>query len=135
MATLLLRKKSKRVLRRERVFLDRTNPLDTLDDVDLISRYRFPGRVIRKLIDEIDPLVRGPIYKTHAIPTHIQVVNMYSFHCINFTCVSLVEYLAACSNFGTIGIRTSQDIKEPYLPPRKNTTQYLEYGLLCRLLL
>ena len=104
MATLLLlRRKNKRVLRRERVFRDRTNPLETLDDVDLISRYRFPGRVIRKLIDEVDPLVRRPTYKTHAIPTHIQVVNVYSFHCI-------VLYLAACSNFGRIGIRTSQDI-------------------------
>ena len=111
MATLLLlRRKNKRDLWRERVFRDRTNPLETLDNVDLISRYRFPGRVIRELIDEVDPLVRRPTYKTHAIPTHIKVVNVYSFHCINFTCLSLVEYLAACSNFGRIGIRTSQDI-------------------------
>ena len=116
MATLLLlRRKNKRVLRRERVFRDRTNPFDTLYDVDLISRYRFPGRVIRKLIDEADPLVRRPTYKTHAIPTHIQVLNVFSFHCMNSTCLSFVEYLAACRNFERIRIRTSQDIKEPYM--------------------
>ena len=40
-----------RAIRRERVFRDRNQPLETLDDVDLISSLWFPRRVILQYLD------------------------------------------------------------------------------------
>ena len=40
-----------RALLRERVFRDRNQPLDTQDNIDLISRLRFPRRVILQFVD------------------------------------------------------------------------------------
>ena len=64
-----------RALRRERVFRDRNQPLDTLDDVDLIPRYmyRFPKRVIRQFVDGVDANIRPFTYRSHSIPTQSQV--------------------------------------------------------------
>ena len=33
---------TRRPMRRERVFRDRSNPLDTFNDADLVKRYRLP---------------------------------------------------------------------------------------------
>lgn len=57
----------RRTHRRERVFLDRT--LEYLDDIDPVSRCGFPGRVSQKLINDADPIVRRPTYKScHSHP-------------------------------------------------------------------
>ena len=44
-----------RELKRMRVFRDRKNPLDWLDDVEVIERYRLPRIFLVQLVD----LVRG----------------------------------------------------------------------------
>lgn len=62
-----------RALRRERVFRDRSQPLDSLDDVDLISRYRFPRRVLLELIDAVDATCRPATNRSYSIPTQLQV--------------------------------------------------------------
>ena len=62
-----------RALRRERVFRDRNQPLDILDDVDLISRYRFPRIVILQFVDGVDANIRPFTYRSHSIPTQLQV--------------------------------------------------------------
>jgi hypothetical protein len=57
-----------RALCRERVFRDRNDPLETMQDVDLIARYRFPRRVILDL--------------TNAVPYFFSVINHdQEFHC------------------------------------------------------
>ena len=38
-------------LRKERVFRDRSQALDTLNDHELINRYRFPSHVFLRLVD------------------------------------------------------------------------------------
>ena len=48
----------------DRVFRDRNQPLDTLDDVDLISRYRFPRRVILQFVDGVDTNIRPFTYRS-----------------------------------------------------------------------
>lgn len=47
-----------RAFKRERVFRDRNQPLDFLNDIDLISRYRFPRRVLKELINVVDVTCR-----------------------------------------------------------------------------
>ena len=61
-----------RDLRRERVFRDRIQPLGTLDDVDLISRYRFPKRVILQFEDGVDANIQHFTYRSRFIPTQIR---------------------------------------------------------------
>mgnify|MGYP000225442310 CR=1 FL=1 len=74
MATLLiLRRREQRALRRERVFRDRLNPLESMDDIELINRYRFPRHVIIDIVSKVEGYVTRPTRRVHAIPTHIQV--------------------------------------------------------------
>nr|XP_022288067.1 putative nuclease HARBI1 [Crassostrea virginica] len=75
MATVLvLRRRKRRILRKERVYRDRSNYLFTLDDKDLIERYRFPRHVIERLINDVQPLIMRPTYRAHAVPVHTQVL-------------------------------------------------------------
>ena len=38
-------------IRRDRVFPDRTNPLDIHDDIELFQRFRFPCRELLEVLD------------------------------------------------------------------------------------
>lgn len=72
MATLLILRRRRR--RKERIYNDRTNRLLTYDDKDLIERYRFPRYVIERMINDVEPLIARPTYRTHALPVHTQVL-------------------------------------------------------------
>ncbi|XP_065944922.1 putative nuclease HARBI1 [Magallana gigas] len=76
MATYLL---LQRALRRERVFRDMSQPLDSLDDVDLISWYRFPRRVLLELIDAVDATCRPATNRSYSIPTQLQMLCTLRF--------------------------------------------------------
>ena len=64
-------------LRKERVFRDRSQALDTLNDQELISRYRFPSHVIWRLVDLVKQDIEPKTYRSHAIPAHIQVNKLF----------------------------------------------------------
>ena len=71
----------RRAFRRERVFRDRGQQLDTLNDEELIARYRFPRRSIMEITDLVRDLVERPTNRSHAIPAHIQVsINNHTIH-------------------------------------------------------
>lgn len=69
METILL---MQRAFKRERVFRDRSQPLDFLNDVDLISRYRFPRRVLKELINVVDVTCRPAKIRSHSISTQAE---------------------------------------------------------------
>lgn len=50
---MLMLMQSKRGLRRSRIIRDRTNPLDTFDDVEMYSKFRFRRHDILSMVDEI----------------------------------------------------------------------------------
>jgi hypothetical protein len=64
---------TERAMRRERVFRDRLDPLDTLTDYELIARYRFPRKVILEVTDLLKEDIQHPTSRSHAISPHIQV--------------------------------------------------------------
>lgn len=55
MALLLVvaEREERRAIRRERLFRDRTNPLDSLNDQEIYSRYRFTRNGIVQVLDRI----------------------------------------------------------------------------------
>lgn len=55
------------------MFLDRNNALESMQDIDLINRYRFPRHVILDIVSKVDEYMARPTRRVHAIPTHIQV--------------------------------------------------------------
>ena len=61
------------VLRCERVFRNRSQSLDHLDDCDLISRCRFPRRFLLETIDGVDLQLHPPTERAHAIRNQILV--------------------------------------------------------------
>ena len=48
---------TRRAIRRERVFCDLTNPLDSLDDQQFYSRYQFHRDELLEMVQEIRPQI------------------------------------------------------------------------------
>ncbi|XP_062566936.1 putative nuclease HARBI1 [Saccostrea cucullata] len=71
---LLLADDAKGNFRRERVFRDRTNPLDFLNDQEVIERYRLPRVFIYRLIDMVEADVQRSTGRSHALSTSTQVL-------------------------------------------------------------
>ena len=60
-AVVVWRSKHRRNLKRNRVFRDRRNPLDTYDDVELYDKFRIRRHDILTIVDELqDDLDRVP---------------------------------------------------------------------------
>ncbi|XP_062571915.1 putative nuclease HARBI1 [Saccostrea cucullata] len=66
---------NKRNLRRERVFRDRTHPLDMYDDQDLIVRFRMPRYCILDIIDLLAEDLEPPTMRSKSIPASLQVLT------------------------------------------------------------
>lgn len=63
-----------RHLRRERVFRDRLNPLDYLDDDQVIYKYRLNRRAIVFLCQLLEDSLTPVTERSHALPTHTKVL-------------------------------------------------------------
>ena len=62
-------------LRRERLFRDRSNPLEIFDDQDLIKRYRFPRVKLIEIIELCREGLERPTNRNNALPVHSQVLS------------------------------------------------------------
>ncbi|CAC5362618.1 HARBI1 [Mytilus coruscus] len=69
----------RRHFRRERVFRDRTNPLELYNDEDMIKRYRFPRATVLELIDRVSPMIETPTRRSMSISTSTQVLTTLRF--------------------------------------------------------
>ena len=56
-----------RALRGERIFRDRTNPLDILDDEELLQRFRFPRQGILFIFELIRHDIEGVCGRSHPV--------------------------------------------------------------------
>ncbi|XP_046565298.1 putative nuclease HARBI1 [Haliotis rubra] len=66
--------KLEKSLRKQRVFRDRTIQLETLTDLELISRYRLTREAIFCLVDKVRPMVERPTQRSHAMTVESQVL-------------------------------------------------------------
>ena len=64
----------KSALRRERLFRDRSNPLENFSDQELISRYRFPRHKLLEIINICKDELTRTTHRNHALPVHTQVL-------------------------------------------------------------
>lgn len=67
-----------RQLRRERRYRDPLDPLYVADE-ELLRDYRFPRNEIISLCEELEPYTARPTRRSHAIPTHTQVLVTLRF--------------------------------------------------------
>ena len=56
----------RRALRRERVFRDRTKPLDIYDDFELIDKYRFDGQSTMMICDMLQDDLESSTFRNRA---------------------------------------------------------------------
>ncbi|CAG2220329.1 HARBI1 [Mytilus edulis] len=76
----IIRHNERRAMRRERVFRDRTNIMDSLNDIELISRYRLDRRSIFDLVDVLAPHLERPTLRNFAIPPLHQVLTTLRYY-------------------------------------------------------
>jgi len=69
-----------RHLKRQRVFRDKLNPLDSLCDVEVIERYRLPRQQIFALCDLINGDISPICNRSHPIPAVIKVNRLYLYN-------------------------------------------------------
>ena len=66
-------------LRRERVFRDKDNPIDYLDDDD-IAKYRLPRFVIFDLCRRFDGDLKRPTLRSRSLSVSFQLMTALRFH-------------------------------------------------------
>lgn len=69
-----------RALRRERVFRDRSNPLEIYSDPELIERFRFPQETILLLAGKLEDRITPGTARNHSVPTVLQVCVALRFY-------------------------------------------------------
>jgi hypothetical protein len=62
-------------MRRERLFLDRQNPLEIYDDIDLLKKYRLPRVQIIQLVEMLAPGLQRITNRNNPLPPLIQVLT------------------------------------------------------------
>jgi hypothetical protein len=77
----------RRALRRERVFRDRTKPLDIYDDFELIDKYRFDRQSIMMICDMLQDDLESSTFRNRAY------FFMFYLHDISIQSLKLVSYI------------------------------------------
>ena len=66
-------------LHRQRVFCDQMNPLDSLSDEELYTKYRFTKNGILFLIDILEPHLKRATQHSCSVDVHLQVLSALYF--------------------------------------------------------
>ena len=72
-------------LKRQRVFQDILNPLDSLCDVEVKERYRLPRQEIFALCDLLNDDISPICNRSHPIPTVIKENRLYLYNHFTLT--------------------------------------------------
>jgi hypothetical protein len=70
----------RRALRRERVFRDRTKPLDIYDDFELIDKYRFSRQSIMLICDMLQDDLESSTFRNRALIPNMKVFVALRFY-------------------------------------------------------
>ncbi|KAL8582677.1 hypothetical protein ACOMHN_050420 [Nucella lapillus] len=75
----LMRRRNQRVLRRNRIFRDRINPLDKFDDVEILCKFRFRRADILRIVDDVEDELRH-VSRLGSLPPSLQVWSLIEFN-------------------------------------------------------
>ena len=78
----------RRALCRERVFRDRTKPLDIYDDFELIDKYRFDRQYIMMICDMLQDDLESSTFRNRAY-----FFCVFYLHVISIQSLRLVSYI------------------------------------------
>ncbi|CAC5402133.1 HARBI1 [Mytilus coruscus] len=67
-------------IRRERIFRDRTHPLDVYDDFELIRRYRMPREAILNIVDILTDDLEPKTMRSHSVLASLQVLTALRYY-------------------------------------------------------
>jgi hypothetical protein len=70
----------RRAMRRERIFRDRTNPLE-IYDLELIERFRFDRRTILQITQLLQDDLDSSTFRNKAIPPLIKILISLRLFC------------------------------------------------------
>ena len=70
----------RRALRIERVFRDRTKPLDIYDDFELIDKYRFDRQSIMMICDMLQDDLESSTFRNRALTPNMKVLMALRFY-------------------------------------------------------
>ena len=76
---IFMRRNANRALRRERVFRNRSDPLEMYNDFDLIERYRFDRNSILYIHEVIGNLICSSTNTNHALSSMLQIIITLHF--------------------------------------------------------
>ena len=63
-----------RVLRKERVFNDGNNPVDSLSDAEVLRNYRFTRKTIFELTEVVAPDLDHPTHRDYSLSSNMQLL-------------------------------------------------------------
>ena len=72
---ILFANQAQRQMRRERVFRDRSRPLDCLHDVELFERYRFRRDDLIYIIGLLEERLTPTTKRSHAISPELKILS------------------------------------------------------------
>jgi hypothetical protein len=73
MAAIVAAQRMRRSLRRQRLFRDRLNPLETMTDLQLYKAFRFRRHELIAICDEIKDEIEYPVGRKGTLPPILQV--------------------------------------------------------------
>ena len=77
---LALHEEYENALRKESMFRDRTNPLDSMGDEKSIAKYRLSREVIFHLIDDLQDDLQWGTRRNYAIQPQMQILTALRFY-------------------------------------------------------
>ena len=88
-----------RLINRDRILQDRSNPFEKYDDAGFIFRFRFPKHMVLDILELVKERLQPIQVKVSTIQPVIQVLLSLQFYgigtlltCLEFTPVQSVEY-------------------------------------------
>jgi len=87
MAAIIISRRIRRSLRRQRVFRDRRNPLDSFSDGELYEAFRFHRTDLLRLFDDLADEIEYVAPRQGSLPVPMQVLLMFNFVCCASMCI------------------------------------------------
>ncbi|XP_064643035.1 putative nuclease HARBI1 [Lineus longissimus] len=75
----LIRERERRAIRRERIFRDRFDPIDSMREDLFMKRYRFPKNICIDFCRELSAELQHPTERNHALTVSMQVRTALRF--------------------------------------------------------